>query len=498
MIFFYRFVAGCGARESTLHEAPGPRKVAAAWRLRVAIALWSLSCAPIESLAETIRYEIAIDRDLTAVTVDACFGTRVPRGLRLSDELPPRALNGLAVDARPGEEGRQFRARNVARGCAHYALDLSSLPAGDFHAGLQRVGGAVLLDPTWLLAVPADAGIHTLELAFRLPQGFRLSAPASVVAAPDNRWQTRITTRGWARGGRFALGRLTQFALTHGGATFAISVAGQAGRLPRAQYANWIGGIAAALSAHFGRFPVPFVQVVVVLTDAQAETVPWGEVVRAGGDGLLLFVDRTRSAAALADDWVAFHEFSHFLHPYFSRVDSWWAEGLASYYQNVLRAQTGGLAPRDSWRALHAGFERGRAQTDGRTTLANASRAMRTQQKFMRVYWSGAAIALLGDVELRLRSGGRESLAAVLARFAACCLPASRQWTARAFMAKLDELSGMPVMAALMDAHLESAGFPDLAPAYEVLGLRPQTGELRFVDGAANRRFREALMGAER
>ena len=125
----------------------------------------------------------------------------------------------------------------------------------------------------------------------------------------------------------------------------------------------------------------------------QREPVPWAHVLRGGGVAAEFYVDRTRSLDELRRDWTATHELSHMLLPYINRGDAWLSEGFASYYQNVLRARAGMLAPEQAWNKLYRGFQRGRDGTRGRT-LAEASRSMGRDRAFMRVYWSGAAIAL--------------------------------------------------------------------------------------------------------
>jgi M61 glycyl aminopeptidase len=292
----------------------------------------------------------------------------------------------------------------------------------------------------------------------------------------------------------WGIGQLRQHQAASGGAQLAISLVGVPRAAPSAPYAQWMSAIVGTMAQQFGHFPVPAAQILIVLQPASSEPVPWGEVLRAGADGLLLYVDGSRPLTVLAADWVAFHEFSHFLHPYLPRRDSWWAEGLASYYQNVLRARAGYLTGDAAWRALHAGFARGLREVDGQTSLAQASSEMTASRKFMRVYWSGAAIALLADVELRLRTRNQTSLSSVLAQFADCCLSAAREWTAQEFMQRLDELAGVPVFVPLLTRYVAAVAFPDLAPAYAVLGLRATGTRLEFLEGGAEQRLRAAIM----
>src|SRR5207244_449476 len=104
-----------------------------------------------------------------------------------------------------------------------------------------------------------------------------------------------------------------------------------------------------------------------------------------------------------------------------SRDDAWLSEGFATYYQAVLRARAGFFSARYAWQKMHEGFERGRRQTSSRS-LAETSARMGREYQYMRVYWSGAAIALLADVALRKSSGGKKALDDALRALRTCCL----------------------------------------------------------------------------
>ena len=54
----------------------------------------------------------------------------------------------------------------------------------------------------------------------------------------------------------------------------------------------------------------------------------------------------------------------------------WLAEGLASYWQNLLRARTGLLTPQQAWQQLDAGFGRGRSVAGDQLSLAELSGVM--------------------------------------------------------------------------------------------------------------------------
>jgi hypothetical protein len=158
-------------RGSTLHERPKPRKAGRRGSVVQLVIACSWLFASTAGQARSIRYDIATDRDLTAITVDACFGQQVPAVLLLNEAVPSRVLSGLRTLDQP--RGR-VRAMTQANGCAHYALDLTLLPNGNPHSGFQRLAHAILLDPTWLLAVPISRTPTQLDLRFLLPSAFQL------------------------------------------------------------------------------------------------------------------------------------------------------------------------------------------------------------------------------------------------------------------------------------------------------------------------------------
>jgi predicted metalloprotease with PDZ domain len=140
----------------------------------------------------------------------------------------------------------------------------------------------------------------------------------------------------------------------------------------------------------------------------------------------------------------------------------WLYEGLAAYHQEVLRARTGLLPEADAWRGLHQGFERGRMGTRPGTDLGAASSDMLRRRSFMRVYWSGAAIALLADLELRRAGGGGRSLDLALFELRRQHGPFDRAWDAWELIEALDGVTRSQVCSTLARRWLSADRFPDL------------------------------------
>jgi predicted metalloprotease with PDZ domain len=332
-------------------------------------------------------------------------------------------------------------------------------------------------------------------LQFDLPDGVAISAPWPLLERHQGRAVYRLVDTPTRWPARMAIGRFPVRELEIGGARLRLAVIAGTPAADNEAVAGWLEESAAAVATLYGRFPLPQAQLLVVPLGPQSEPVPWGQVLRGGGPAAHLFIDQTRPDNEWRADWTAVHELSHMLMPYISRHDAWLSEGFASYYQNVLRARAGMISEADAWRKLTAGFERGRKGTRPGVTLSAASRQMRREQAFMRVYWSGAAIALLADMRLR-EAGDGLSLDVALSRLAECCLPSNRMWTARQALDRLDSLTGTDVFARLGERYRDSDEFPDVAPLLDALGVIGQGEALRFDDSARLATSRRTLMGA--
>jgi hypothetical protein len=258
------------------------------------------------------------------------------------------------------------------------------------------------------------------------------------------------------------------------GATLRIEVQQPIDDDKAAEIVEWLRSASSNVSLAYGRFPNPSPRVVVIPAGhgswVGSSPVPFGRVTRDREEKVEFFVNPDRPIHEFYADWTATHEFSHLLLPYVRSRHKWISEGFASYYQNVLMARAGHYTESEAWQKLYAGFERGRLS---RPELSpNEAAVAGVRKARMKIYWSGAAIALLADIELRERSGGQESLDVALDRFQRCCLPSRSSWSGPRLFAKLDSLLDEPVFMPLYRKYADAAGFPDIGPALQRLGVR--------------------------
>jgi hypothetical protein len=254
---------------------------------------------------------------------------------------------------------------------------------------------------------------------------------------------------------------------------------------------KWITQAADATRAVSGRFPLKAARVRVIQTDKGwgDSPVPFGQTQRGKNVEVLLYVRRDASADALQNDWTAVHELSHLYHPYLGKKGRWMAEGLASYFQNVLRARAGMLDEESAWKKLDAGFARGEDSEQG-TRLD----ALTLRNGTMRIYWAGAAFWL--EADLALRREHRTGLDAVLDEYARCCLVGTATVAPDDFATALDQIVGAPLFVPLQERYAASTEFPSLVETYAELGIRRDGNKLVFAGDVDHQGIRKAVMNS--
>jgi len=388
----------------------------------------------------------------------------------------------------------RYRHVTLPRGgvrCLRYEIRLRAAAARDRrNTSLHRDN--LLASPSiWLLRPPLDEHSE-LHVYFEAPPPLRVSAPWQPL--DDAGFRYRIPTSPENAGAAVAFGEFVDAHPEIPGATLRVALMRPWRGRVRHELVDWAAEAARNVSLSYGRLPNPSPHVVVVPIDSSrlGSPVPFGRVIRDGGESVELFVRRNASMASLRADWTATHEFSHLMLPYLGSRHRWISEGFAQYLQNVLLARSGTYTAERAWQKLYEGFRRGEASRPELSPIEAA--ASRARGSTMKVYWSGAVLALEADVELRRRSGGEQSLDTVLEAFMRCCLPAKRRWRGTELLEKLDELAGTPVFMPLYDRYGDRAGFPDHEPVFAELGIAVVRNRVVFEDEAPLASIRRAML----
>jgi hypothetical protein len=436
-------------------------------------------------------YQVRVDPGLEQLAVEARLTGTVAR--LTARELgakrylrQPRLCTGGPLQARASS----LLLPPLTDACVRYEVDLKEMA----RQRAYRRGGDQTLDqrasPAAWLWQPALSAGEEIRVSFSLPEGINVSVPWQPLGEPGANLY-RITRSPESSDAIAVFGGFDYQEIPVAGALLRVSLLRGQRPIDNAKFTAWLAAAAGNVAQVYGRFPNPSPQVVVVPVSeySSGSAVPFGRVIRDGGEAVQLFVTPDRPVNDYLGDWTATHEFSHLLLPYVDK--KWISEGFASYYQNVLMARGGQYTPQRAWQKLYEGFQRGRSSRPN----ASPNEVSRGRAGLMKIYWSGAAIALLADVALRSEAPD-QSLDGVLDKLQACCLPAERMWGGRELFVKLDELSATRVFTDLYERYADRGGFPAVETLYDDLGIRLAGDQVTLSDEAPLADIRQAIMSS--
>ncbi len=434
-------------------------------------------------------YRIVVADDLRTVTVEAQLAGGVTKlqarngttsrleGLRTCDDLPLKARgNGIIT--------------GDSDGCVRYSYPLRSSQ----RERMALPDDVVVSIPSEWLWLPPLAEEDRLRIELEVPTGLECSVPW--VPAGPGVYYLEASPR--SSRGAVVIGRFSQHELDIPGGRMRVALIDSPDNpLEEAHIIAWLRSSAADVAGVSGSFPNPQPQIIVQSGRPRPDrpsrsAVPFGYVIRDGGETVRFYVDAGRSLDDYLGDWTATHEFSHLLLPYIDSQQKWISEGFASYYQNVLLARRGVYTEENAWWRLVRSFRS--AAEIRRPPILNDVNERSFGEVRMLIYWGGAAIALMADTRLRALSGGRESLDTVLARLQECCLPSKRIWQGAEFFEKLDELSPYPIFTELYEKYAHRRGMPDMVEIYGDLGIEPGADGVILASQAKLAEVRRAIM----
>lgn len=442
--------------------------------------------------ALVLHYEVTLPKSLEHVAVRLCVEGSRPRQLMAANREMADALIRLSVEGPAGSRPLSTGSSTVELGelgpgdCIHYTV--AGEHAGGFVPAMQRIGEVLLTDTrVWLWRPPRWDSRTRIIARFVLPEGYSASLPWS---RQGEQFHADASALGFA--GNAAFGRLDLERFVAAGAQVEVVVPQGFEDSTRAAVVPWIESAVEAAAGAFGRFPADRLQVVLVPRAGMLDAIGFGLMRRGGGPSARLVVSSDAKLPQLRSAWTAIHEFSHLLHHFVAKRDAWLSEGIATYYQEVLRARAGLLSAEEAWLRIHRGALKGRATE---RSLGEESAVMFREYNFSRVYWGGAAMALQADVALRSHPQRPSTLDGALQQLMGCCGVIARPWSCARTTDQLDQLTGTQVFAGLLERS-RSGRMPDLTETFAQLGVRVQDGSVTFYD-APLAHVRDAIMGSQ-
>jgi hypothetical protein len=451
-----------------------------------------------QSQGKWFRYAVRTDEDIRSLFLTICFEGFIPKKLVLKKpdgavffKTGSRLRSGEKIAALKLENGAVSLIGFQQSDCAEIEMDLAAAVDNlrDWRKA-TRIGETVLLDPyLWLWrpnAIPRQA---RARLTLNLPADLHMSHPWQ--HAKDGSFILPWHAFDWPA--IIAIGPTPDTQIKVPGGVVSMNLIGSAAGEQNGFATDWITDSANAVTKLYGQFPRLRTQVLLIPAAAAGGGAIFGLVKRGGGMGVHILVSEPLQPEPLSKDWIAVHEMSHLFVPFTVKSEIWFSEGIATYYQNVLRARANLIRPEEAWTNLWRGFASGRQEFRGRT-LGVATEAMGREGIYLRVYWGGTAVVFAADLELRRKTQNQMSVDQALKKFSECCLSSQRYCAVDDLLEKLDEKAGDDTFVRLAEELAAKPVYPDFTDTWKWLGVSFQNGSAILDPDAPGASVRDAIM----
>ena len=457
------------------------------------VTLLVLTCTTALAGVRPHDYVIRVDPALRQLSVEARFSEPVAsvRARAWDAERYLQQIRDCTTDQVIRVRNRRMILPVGGVTCLRYTVDIAKAARAERRNATLSSDNIIVSPAAWFWRPALHSGA-SIQVRFELDAKLRVSVPWQPIAGEANTYRLGVSPESSKAPAIF--GDFDYHESSIPGAVLRINVLNSDRRFDADDIVEWVRSSASNVSLAYGMFPNPSPSVVVLPVGGSRygdSPVPFGRVVRDGGETIELFINQNMPIERFYDDWTATHEFSHLMLPFLHARHRWISEGFAQYYQNILLARAGQYSEQRAWQKLYEGLERGRKSSP---SLSPNDAANDRRGSLMKVYWSGAAIALLADVELRRQSNGEQSLDDVLHKFQLCCLPSERAWSGTQLFARLDGFLETPIFMPLYRRYADTAGFPDVRPLLAELGVIVDDDTVSLEQDAILAALRTAMM----
>ena len=275
-----------------------------------------------------------------------------------------------------------------------------------------------------------------------------------------------------------------------GGASIQIDFSPGKVDLPEADVVQWITNAARAVSAYYGKYPMPRERILVIFVDDRSGVgggTTWGGV---GGFPAFtrIHVGQHTSRQELADDWMMTHEMVHTGFPSQEDEHHWIEEGIATYVEPIARVQAGFLRPEKVWSDMVRDMPKGDPEP--------LDRGLDQTHTWGRTYWGGAQFCLLADVTIRQQTRNAQGLQDALRGIVNAGGTIDQSWPLTKALTAGDEATGTQVLTNLYKRMGNAPTPVDLDRIWKELGIESIAGDVRFNDAAPDAEIRRAITRA--
>lgn len=457
-----------------------------AWLPVLALAL---GCArPAASPGGPGQWEYVVDAPKAhtrVLAVEATFHRARTERLAISEEAAPH-VHDLEVKSDGGwhkipKWGSGWLERSCVEHCTvRYHLDLEQVATGcgDEIDCAMRVGQSTLSPAlTWLIH-PAPKVDVPVVVRVRAENALEFGTGMHAAGAPMT-YSFRSTDLD--EGSFTAFGPMRSYRIEVSGGHIDAKILGRPLAMSDETIRSWVGDASRTVAGLFGRFPVPETTIFFVPAPDSNEVV-FGKVLSLAGASVCIVIGEDMPASAVHNDWVLVHELFHLGFPSFRGEGRWLGEGLATYYEPILRVRSGWMKDTELWSQFADQMPRGQPRRGAAAGLIH-------REDLDSVYWGGALFSLAADVGIREETKGEKSLDDVLRAALARGGDATRVWTVADVVKLGDEVTGTHVLHDLYEKHAARGERIDLS------GLMSNLGVDRRARGAVTLRDDRPLSG---
>ncbi len=252
------------------------------------------------------------------------------------------------------------------------------------------------------------------------------------------------------------------------------------------EVATWVREDAECVAQLYAHFPVPRATVFIVPIEGASEVV-FGKVLSLGGASVMALTGTKFGASNTHGDWVLVHEMTHLGFP--TMGVRWLTEGLATYYEPILRTRIGWLSPRAVWAALARSFLRGVPPEGAELALEKRGESIDD------VYWGGALFVFMVDVAIRKATANAKSFDDVVRAVLAQGGDATVSWTLPQLIEAAKKATGTNVFGEFVERYAVKGERVDLAKELSDLGIEkgPERDFARLDDAAPFAAIRRSI-----
>jgi hypothetical protein len=250
---------------------------------------------------------------------------------------------------------------------------------------------------------------------------------------------------------------------------------------------RWVGDSARAVQSFYGRATDSDITVLLAPVADRAD-IPFGKLLPESAPGIIVLTGQHAASADLYRDWVLVHELFHVGSPSFLGEGKWLDEGLATYFEPIIRARAGFISETDVWSEFISAMPRG--------LEAMTQRGLEHSHGYGDIYWGGALFCLLADVQIRKLTANAKGLEDGVRAVLAAGGTASEVWALSDAIATAERAVGVPVLTELAARHAPRGSPVDLPALFSALGVSRKRGTITLDDRAPLAQIRRAMVSA--